>query len=205
MQPRNTIVSISKGNSKMGAIMSVSLPAWKTCPNFAPCKKGCYAAKIERLRPNVRNSYARNLEILMLDPESYWRQVEAAIMTSRYFRFHVAGDIPRYDYLVKMCEVAARNSHCEILCFTKRHDYVNQYIDNGGIIPANLHLLLSGWKGMKMINPHNLPEAHVLFRDGTTTAREDAIPCGGNCTECARTDGGCWALKKGQQILLKEH
>lgn len=50
-----------------------------------------------------------------------------------------------------------------------------------------------------------LPEAHVLYRDGTTTAREDAKKCGGNCTECACISGGCWSLKKGEQVVFKEH
>lgn len=205
MQSKENMVSISKGNSKMGSIMSVSLSAWVTCPDNATCKHDCYAAKIERLRPNVRSSYMKNLDILIGDPESYWRQVEAAIMVSRYFRFHVAGDIPTPRYLEKMCEIAARNPHCEILCFTKRYGFVNQYLDDGGKIPENLHLILSGWKGMQMDNPYNLPEAHVIYRDGTTTARKDAKPCGGNCTHCAKISGGCWTLKHGEQIAFGQH
>ena len=40
-------------------------------------------------------------------------------MLSRFFRFHVSGDIPNTTYLCRMVEVAKRNRHCEILCFTK--------------------------------------------------------------------------------------
>ena len=89
-------VCISKGNSKLGEIKSVSLPSGLTCINCG-CNKKCYAKKIERLRPNVRNSYIRNLNILEEDPQTYWREVEAAIMTSRFFRFHVSGDIADED------------------------------------------------------------------------------------------------------------
>lgn len=126
-------------------------------------------------------------------------------MMSRFFRYHVSGDIPDNVYFAHMVEIAQRNPHCEILCFTKKYDIVNDHLDFGGKIPPNLHVVFSAWDDIKMINPHNLPEAHVIYRDGSTTAREDAKLCGGNCSECATTDGGCWNLHNGEQIVFKEH
>ena len=197
-------VKISKGNSKLGAIPSVSLPSIKTCRNCA-CQEKCYAQKLERLRPAVRNAYQHNLEVWLKDPETYWREVEASIMMSRFFRFHVSGDIPSFKYLVNMVEIARRQPHCEILCFTKKYNLVNELIEQGGELPGNLHMIFSGWVGLEMANPFSLPEAHVRYRDGSTTAREDAIECSGNCTECALTEGGCWNLQKGQQVIFNEH
>ena len=197
-------VKISKGNSKLGAIPSVSLPSIKTCRNCA-CQEKCYAQKLERLRPAVRNAYQHNLEVWLKDPETYWREVEASIMMSRFFRFHVSGDIPSFKYLVNMVEIARRQPHCEILCFTKKYNLVNELIEQGGELPSNLHMIFSGWVGLEMANPFSLPEAHVRYRDGSTTAREDAIECSGNCTECALTEGGCWNLQKGQQVVFNEH
>lgn len=197
-------VKISKGNSKLGAIPSVSLPSIKTCRNCA-CQEKCYAQKLERLRPAVRNAYQHNLEVWLKDPETYWREVEASIMMSRFFRFHVSGDIPSFKYLVNMVEIARRQPHCEILCFTKKYNLVNELIEQGGELPGNLHMIFSGWVGLEMANPFSLPEAHVRYRDGSTTARDDAIECGGNCTECALTEGGCWNLRKGQQVIFNEH
>ena len=197
-------VKISKGNSKLGAIPSVSLPSIKTCRNCA-CQEKCYAQKLERLRPAVRNAYQHNLEVWIKDPETYWREVEASIMMSRFFRFHVSGDIPSFKYLVNMVEIARRQPHCEILCFTKKYNLVNELIEQGGELPGNLHMIFSGWVGLEMVNPFSLPEAHVRYRDGSTTAREDAIECSGNCTECALTEGGCWSLQKGQQVVFNEH
>lgn len=126
-------------------------------------------------------------------------------MMSRFFRFHVSGDIPDIYYLNHMVDIAERNPHCEILCFTKKYVVVNSYLDAGGIIPKNLHLIFSAWRGLKMENPHGLPEAHVRYRDGTTTAHENAVQCSGNCTECALTEGGCWSLKNGQEVVFDEH
>lgn len=201
-------VKISPGNSKMGAIASVSLPAIKTCRECA-CQKKCYAAKLERLRPSVREAYASNLELLETDPDRYWREVEGAIMLNRYFRFHVSGDIPDSQYFSRMVMVARRNPHCQILCFTKKYDIVNWeigYLHAAHLdLPENLHIILSGWVGLDMVNPFSLPEAHVRYRDGSTTARPDAVECGGNCTECALTDCGCWTLQKGQQVVFNEH
>lgn len=197
-------VKISSGNSKMGSVPSVSLPSIKTCRQCA-CQSKCYAQKLERLRPAVRNAYQHNLEVLINEPETYWREVEASVMMSRFFRFHVSGDIPTAEYLANMVAVAGRNSHCEILCFTKRYEMVNEFIEQNGELPSNLHMIFSGWIGLDMVNPFSLPEAHVRYRDGSTTAREDAIECGGNCTECALTDGGCWNLQKGQQVVFNEH
>lgn len=197
-------VKISKGNSKLGAIPSVSLPSIKTCRNCA-CQEKCYAQKLERLRPAVRNAYQHNLDVWLKDPETYWREVEASIMMSRFFRFHVSGDIPSFKYLINMVEIARRQPHCEILCFTKKYNLVNELVEQGGELPSNLHMIFSGWVGLEMANPFSLPEAHVRYRDGSTTAREDAIECGGNCTECALTEGGCWNLQKGQQVVFNEH
>ena len=212
-------VSISKGNSKMGCIPSVSLPAVETCI-VCDCNKKCYAKKIERLRPSVRNAYQKNLSILKESPDVYWREVEAAIMMSRFFRFHVSGDILDREYLHNMVSIAERNPHCQILCFTKKFDIVTEYVglklsleDPWGremgtyneVIPDNLHIIFSAWPGLKMKNPYMFPTAHVRFRDGTSTASEGAVECSGNCAECAVSDGGCWNIKNGESVIFDEH
>lgn len=198
-------VKISAGNSKLGSIPSVSLPAGVTCRKDCECFKKCYAQKLERMRPSVRNAYQHNLTLLKKSPDIYWREVEASIMMSRFFRFHVSGDIPDNVYFAHMIEIAERNSHCEILCFTKKYDIVNEYLEFGGEIPKNLHIVFSGWVGLEMDNPYLLPEAHVRYKEGTTTAKPTAKECGGNCTECLLTEGGCWSLQSGEQVVFDEH
>lgn len=198
-------IKISSGNAKLGSIPSISLPAGITCRGDCECQKKCYAKKLERLRKTVRDAYKHNYDLLNQDSDTYWREVEASIMMSRFFRFHVSGDIPDCVYFAHMIDVAERNKHCEILCFTKKFDIVNRHLDMGGTIPANLHIIFSGWKGLKMDNPYLLPEAHVRYRDGYTTASSSAKECGSNCTACATTDGGCWTLKSGEQVVFNEH
>ena len=118
-------IKISNGNIKMGKIPSVSLPSIVTCRQDCICCKKCYAHKIERLRKTVREAYQHNYNLLTSNPKTFWREIEAVIMMSRFFRFHVSGDIPNIKYLKNMIEIAARNTHCEILCFTKRYNFVN--------------------------------------------------------------------------------
>ena len=198
------VVKISHGNAKMGSIASVSLPAGLTCKE-CDCGAKCYAAKLERLRPNVREAYRNNLNVLMQNPDVYWREVEAALMTNRFFRFHVSGDIVDENYFKYMVEVVSRQKHCETLCFTKKYEIVNTHILTGCSIPPNLHIVFSGWPNLQMKNNFHLPEAHVRFKNGYCEARDDAKECGGNCTECAVTESGCWTLKKGEQIIFDEH
>lgn len=198
-------VSISPGNSKMGMIPSVSLPAYKTCISNAPCFKICYAAKIARLRKTVCDAYERNYAIWRSDPMEYFKQIEDAIKMSRFFRFHVSGDIVDEEYFARMVDVAYRNQKCDILCFTKKYDIVNQYIDDGLEIPDNLHIIFSVWETLRCKNPHNLPEAHVKLKNGLRTYRKDAKFCNGNCANCATTERGCWVLKSGEQIVFNQH
>lgn len=198
-------IKISPGNSKMGKIPSISLPSVLTCRADAPCYKKCYARKIERLRKSVRDAYQHNYDVLTTDKDTYWREVEASIMMSRFFRFHVSGDIPDMSYLIRMINVAIKNSHCNILCFTKKYELVNCAVENGIYIPDNMHIVFSAWENLEMNNKFNFPEAHVRYKDGSTTASIDAKTCGGNCAECAVTDGGCWNLKHGEQVVFDEH
>jgi hypothetical protein len=199
-------VSISSGNAKMGSIPSVSLPPVKTCSPEAVkfCGRKCYVRRYVGRRKTVRDAYERNLYLLNNDPVKFWREVNAEVAMTTHFRFGVSGDIPDLPYLLNMIEVAERNSHCEILCFTKKYDIVNFHL-NYHDLPKNLHIIFSAWKGFPMDNPYSLPEAHVFYRDGTTTAKDGARYCSGNCYECAVTNANCWSLKKGEQIIFKEH
>ncbi len=196
-------ITISKGNSKMGAIPSVSLPACITCNPNAPCFKLCYAAKIERIYKSAKDSYKRNLDILKADPGNYWTQVKAAAMVNRFFRYHVSGDIPNKEYFVQMTKLADELPNTNFLAFTKQYNIVNEYLNNGGTIPHNLKIIFSNWGSWKCENPHNLPVCEVIF-NGDNVPDQWKI-CGGNCTECACRGVGCWEVKKGEVIAIYKH
>lgn len=195
-----TKVNISNGNAKMGKIPSVSLPPVVSCRPGCPCAKKCYAAKIARLRPSVAAAYRRNLEAWQTEPDEFAIQVLAAAITTRYFRWHVAGDILDSTYFKMMCEVAVKCPETNFLAFTKRWDIVNPL---AGLIPPNLQIIYSAWEGLSPDNPYHLPVAHVIFR-GAEPSPSWKI-CGGNCTDCICKGIGCWELKRGEQIAFYEH
>lgn len=196
-------ISISKGNSKMGAIPSVSLPACITCNPGAPCFKKCYALRLSRRRSTVATAYARNLDILTTDPVAYWVQVKSAAITTRFFRYHVSGDIPNAEYFLNMVRTARELPNTTFLAFTKQFPIVNAYLNAGGTIPENLKIIFSNWGAWKCDNPHNLPTCEIILK-GNEPAPNWKI-CGGNCTECACRGIGCWELKKGDTIAIYEH
>ena len=203
----NKEVSISKGNSKMGAVPSISLPPIVTCPAGCPCAKKCYAAKICRLRSGVRAAYDRNLEIYRNDPAAFEMQVKAAACVTRFFRWHVSGDIPNMDYLKMMARIARELPGTKFLAFTKRYSIVNDWISANGPLPENLQIVFSLWDSawnVRVHNPHDLPLAAVIFRDVEPPVEYTKI-CPGNCVECAARGIGCWELKKGEVIAFHEH
>lgn len=200
---KNQTVSISKGNSKMGAIPSVSLPACITCNPNAPCFKLCYAAKITRLYKTVKTAYENNLNILKENSALYWDQVKQAAQMARYFRYHVSGDIPDLNYFNNMVVLARELPHTSFLAFTKQYNIVNEYLNAGGVIPSNLKVIFSNWGVWKCDNPRGLPECEIILK-GSEPAPDWKI-CGGNCTECACRGIGCWELKNGETIAIYQH
>lgn len=199
-------ISVSAGNEKMGAVPSVSVLPFITCP--ASCAKTCgvecYAAKIALIRSTVLRAYARNTALYLEKPVDFWRQVESAVMGSRFFRFNVAGDLVNADYFNKIVEIATRQAHCKILVFTKKWHIVNAFIDNGGVIPENLQVIFSAWENLQPVNPYKLPESNVIMPDAETIPENWKI-CGGNCFKCFCRGVGCWECKKGDTIAFKLH
>jgi hypothetical protein len=196
-------ISISNGNTKMGAIPSVSLPPCSTCNPNAPCFKKCYAVKLARRYKTVKTAYERNLDILTRDPALYWAQVKASAITTRFFRFHVSGDIPNMSYFKNMVALANELPNTNFLAFTKQYEIVNNYLLNGGAIPSNLKIIFSNWGDWKCYNPFALPTCEVILK-GSAPCDNWKI-CGGNCTECACRGIGCWELRSGETIAIYEH
>ena len=90
------LVSISKGNRKLGLVMNVSTTPGKCCIRGVPCLgQGCYALKAIRMYPGTRAAWRRNELLAKNHPDSFFMQIAAEVARSkpRLFRWHVAGDI----------------------------------------------------------------------------------------------------------------
>ena len=200
-------VFISVNNSKLGPIPSVNIPAGKTCRADAPCQIGCYAKKGNYARPANVACYTRNLMIFIDNPENYFNsiieQLNGFIMY-KYFRWHSAGDIVNETYLKGVIRVAKEVPQTGFLLFTKKFSIVNEYIKQGGEIPANLKIIFSAWDNtFEVENPFNFPVTYVEFKDKSKNTKIPplAIPCANKCPECL----ACWSLVKGQSVVFKKH
>lgn len=199
-------VSISEGNRKLGAIPSVSLIPHFDCVNNASCMLSCYDLRNDLMYNEVISSRCINSVMAHNVRERYFREIDAYI-TYRYpraFRWHIGGDILDEDYLSRMCGVATNHPETKFLAFTKNFKACNAWLDGGNTIPPNMHILFSGWLGMKMDNPHHFPEAHPVFKNGTS-APDGAKLCTDNCTECLRENRMCWNLKPGEAVIFLAH
>ena len=194
-------VNVIAGNSKLGKIPNLSLLPGVTCAKNAPCncKGGCYAKKF--LYPCVRKAWGDNTK-LANNPIEFFNSLREQFIGKKvqWFRFFVSGDIPSYSFLCKMMQFVAEFPVTKFLVFTKRYGWVNQWLNTHNR-PENCSIVLSGWPGYKMVNPHKLPIAWM--RDG----RDDRIPanameCPGGCENC----GVCWNLPKlGLDVVFDKH
>ena len=202
-------VHISGGNSKLGAIMNISLPPVVTCHNCSGCKNYCYAVRSYNRFTDTAAGWNENYCMFLKDPIEYFRSVSRAAKTQRFFRWHVSGDIVNLDYFYNMIYVAKDNPKCEFLAFTKAYQIVNAAIAAGAVIPSNLHLLFSASPGVEMPNPYRIPECHINFADTALNTycggAEYEHYCGGNCTECAVNGCGCFFLKPGDVTIINQH
>lgn len=197
-------IHISTTNDKLGhSIPSVNLPPVLTCRNDAPCMGKCYARKGRWLFKNVKNSLQSNLDAYREDPQYFFDYIAINTRLYRAFRWHSAGDIVDARYLEGMAYVAKKNPKTDYLCFTKKFDLVNAYVDAGNEIPENLHIVFSGWDSLfKVNNPHDFPTTWVAFKKKCNEhIPEGSIPCQGHCEQCL----ACWSLQKGQSVYFDEH
>ena len=203
-------------NSKLNGVMAVGLlPGPATCGGACrDCLRGCYAIRhIVGRSAGTLERCAKNTAILKIDRVGYFRQIDAAAKLCRVFRFHTEGEIIDVDYFVRAVEVARNNPGTQFLMFTKKHEIVNTYLDNGGTIPANFALLLSAWYDLNAVNnPHKLPLSAPDFSTAPAKYRRpfDAsglrvVECGGDCMKCFADRAGCFGAESGDVVRFIAH
>ena len=196
---------ITWDNIKLGGkIPQLNMAYLVTCRKDAPCFKDCYCTHGNMAYPNVRDSHKKKYELYKADPEGFFKKLDEELSwnTPKYFRWHSAGDIVDIKYLDLMCWLARRHKETRFLCFTKKFEMVNTYLD-GHRKPENLILVLSNWDTWRVVNPHNLPESFVDFGRGTEGIPRFAYACSGKCEQCEGQH--CWHMKKGDSVCFNKH
>lgn len=72
----NLHIKISEGNTKLGAIPSVSLLPVMDCGNCAICAKSCYDLRNDMIYKEVIKTRAINSAIYHEDPERYFKEID---------------------------------------------------------------------------------------------------------------------------------
>jgi len=203
-QARERSITISEGNKKMGYLPSFSTSAGVhgSCP--ITCN-GCYALKMERIYPSVKKSYSNNLQMAVMHMKETFEAISNYLTAFRpvLFRWHVSGDILNKAYLTHMIMIAEKHPTTQFFAFTKQYKIVNAYLDGLDMmqgLPSNLKIIFSGWVGLPMKNPYNLPEAWM--QDGTETrVPSNAMDCPGDCQTCQK----CAWIENGQSVVFEKH
>lgn len=204
---KNQHVVLQKGNSKTGVnCWTVSLAPIIDCINCDKCSQQCYDIRHDLIYKQSINDRARNSAIHKAEPDRYWAEIDLQIKANfvTQLRLNVGGDLTDNDFeYVKV--LGEENPKTMILFFTKNYKGINKFLEKNRF-PENVHPIMSAWEGMERENPHNLPQSHVLYEDGRTTAPQyGAVYCGGNCSECAFKGEGCWNLKEGEHVIFRAH
>lgn len=203
----NNVVTIATGNTKLGTqICGLSFPAGTTCRQDAPCRKNCYCNKGFQICTSVLGTYMKNFRIYQEDRNGFFEQISSYLKYSgyKYMRIFDSGDLPDKDFLSDIIRVViTQNPDVKFLMYTKRYEWVNEYIKNNDI-PTNFTIVFSAWdRSWKVPNPYNLPVSYVRFKDQTLNPSipEDAFECTGYCSTCFR----CWYLKHNESVVFHQH
>ena len=121
------------------------------------------------------------------------------------FRFHVSGEVPNEDYLIRFIKFAIKNNDVRFYFYTKRYSWLEKHADE---IPNNLRPLVSIWH-KNYGNPKGFAE--FIYDDGTEpdvaalphcpAVDKDGNETGITCAKCKR----CINAKHGDRIAVYAH
>ena len=151
------------------------------------CSK-CYAHKGHYSYNTVTNAQYKRLE--SIEKPEWVMAMVTLIKNEEWFRWHDSGDLQSVSHLTKILMVASLTPNTRHWLPTKEKSIIAQYLNNGGIIPDNVTIRVSG--AMIDGNAPNVPDGICT---STVHKNKDAIGqvCiapkqGGECKDCR----ACW-------------
>lgn len=234
-------VKIANGNTKLGkGCWTINLlPGGKniyltkknlfltnvqgTCTGVCDgCEKCCYAVHDLKMHYNTcAKAWIGNTLIMRRSLKEYFDGIRKKIIDEKngikVFRYHSAGEIESYDYLLEMVNLALEFKDVHFYFYTKRFDLMSLFVKEGRKLPDNLVCNLSEWKD----NLKNYPELSIFNKftwdDGDDRSLDSVVHCPsvikkpGNtkghmnhnvhCIQC----GLCWRKNTGRRIAVYNH
>lgn len=175
------------------------------------CKNNCYAIRNQKFRSGKKNliSWSENTILAKQYPDHFFNDIQSFLNRNMIsaIRFHSFGEIPSFEYLLKMIELANNNPFVRFYTYTKRYEWLEQVLKEQDL-PQNLVINVSIWHN-NYNNPYNLPE--FIYDDHTDPSLENIPHCpavdknghetGVTCSSCKR----CLFATKGQKTAVYEH
>ena len=142
--------SLGKTSKMPGKSLGISALKCKVGMKLAKVKgtvcEGCYALDNFYRMPSVKNAHVERLELMLNDP--LWEDamvVQIRLLKTPYFRWFDSGDLQSVYNLERIVRVCERTSMINHWLPTKEYGFVKGFLSNGGKIPENLCLRLSGY------------------------------------------------------------
>lgn len=193
-------MSISPGNTKLGEVVSFSLPSLISCPGASSwCRKACYAKGLESRYSNVMKAYFRNWALMRNLRLFAKEMIRSLPKTLTCVRIHVSGDFFSAAYVRAWIKICSAFPDTQFWAYTRswRVAKLAPELEKLRALP-NVHLFAS-WDASI---PEPLPE-------GWRVARAEKEITGFRCPhETGRVDtclscGYCWKPKtKGSLSFL---
>ena len=174
------------------------------------CKKDCYAIKTQLRYNNDVPTWADNTLLAKYDVVTFFGELQSFINKNvvAVIRYHALGEIPSFNYLFKAVELANNNPNIRFYLYTKRFQWIEQYINTFGDFPKNFVVNVSIWHN-NYKNLLSLPE--FIYDDGTQSELESVVHCpavdksgnntGVTCAMCKR----CINAKQGTRTAVYAH
>ena len=114
------------------------------------CVNDCYAVRETKLHHNVCiPSLGKNTLIMRNNIDGMFSQLEDKLVKRKaeVLRYHSSGEIESFNYLLHMVRTAVRLPNIKFYCYTKRFDFVQEYLNTYSTFPENLTVNISVWNG----------------------------------------------------------
>jgi len=133
---------ITQGSGKMEGIPSINTPTTgnKFCEMMAKKNtvcKSCYARRNESFRKSLVPAFTKNVDPLTD------RNYKPEILNHKIIRFHSYGELISPTHLANFIKIALVNPDTFFALWTKRANYVQDYIRRGGVVPSNINFIYS--------------------------------------------------------------
>jgi hypothetical protein len=198
-------LTITEGNSKIGACLNFSFPPVVSCAAGIPCAKECYAVSICKRYTSTRKLWQDNYALYLPYQRDFCDQLYVALTKWRrkgrqYVRFFVSGDFPDSTMQDVIINAALDYPALKFMSYTKRYDLDWAWYGkpNRDLTP-NLMIRWSSWPGWEQPRPAGLTAETEMLPKGVELP-EGGFLCPGFCDDCGHK---CWHSE--QKIYIRKH